>query len=286
MTLQDLIAREALSYHITVPDIHRSLRAAQSSFCSLDLHENDPFTIQKGKEGKPTPFPPLAVKLLFQVLGNLAAGYVPVMLPRNLEISTKDAEELMDLTSQDIQALLKEKKSLFLGDITDYKKFKIRQNFKLSGLREEEHSLLAEPQEILKVFNAHPNLIDLITDNLDPFIVSLQGVGSLQVAASIIEIVIKILSRITPDHTVMVFPLKYGISLEDAGFLLALPQDHVEDLLNQGIIAYHTTNGIRRIELSNLLAYKKIWDQKRQEGLEEIARLGQEIEELKTREQD
>ena len=70
----------------------------------------------------------------------------------------------------------------------------------------------------------------------------------------------------------------HQLSIQGAADILNVPRHYMSRLLDEGAIP-HTDFGVsRRVYLTDLLAYKKIRDAKRREGLRQMTREWEEIE--------
>lgn len=67
------------------------------------------------------------------------------------------------------------------------------------------------------------------------------------------------------------------LTVEQAANMLNVPQEYLLKLLEEGIIPSTKVEGQTRIQLDNLLEYKKQEDAERRRALEEMIRLGEEM---------
>ncbi len=123
--------------------------------------------------------------------------------------------------------------------------------------------IFVEPHEIISACDTHAELIQFIQK--DPFeneiyFIIRKGLQTfnMKVSKSIMKIVIKILTKMTLAHAIVIFPLPNDITIEEAASLLCVSDEYVVHLLKKGSISFHKKDQTSFIKLIDLLAYKQI----------------------------
>lgn len=296
MTLRDFVDEENLGKEISVPDISMAFRSLMG-YRKFLPRPGEKFTIRRGKEGIPHPFPAVGVLLLYSLISNLTEGRLLVSVPRYTELTLDEAAKIFKLSLQEIASLLEQgvipyheihnEKRVVLNDLKEYQN---QQNH-------DSATISLNSEDMMAAYKAHPNLASLIVKDESPsdyavdiegeestlqfFVINREGKpDALQVSKAIVKKAIGILATMTLARTVISVPLKYELSLAEAGFLLnATNTSYTAELLDQGAIPFHTVGKDRCINLADLLAYKKIQLKKSYEAIDRMASQGEDCSE-------
>jgi excisionase family DNA binding protein len=87
----------------------------------------------------------------------------------------------------------------------------------------------------------------------------------------------EILENMAEGNTVTIIPTSSQLSTQQAADMLNVSRPHIVSLLEKGEIPFNKAGTHRRIELSDLLAYKKTLKQKRSKNLAFLAKQAQEL---------
>ena len=96
----------------------------------------------------------------------------------------------------------------------------------------------------------------------------LDGVGRL---------VQSILSEVAQSHAVQLVPVHAELRTQEAADLLGVSRPHLVKLLDEGKLDSWKIGTHRRVKLENLLVYRDQRDRERQQSLQELADLDQEL---------
>jgi excisionase family DNA binding protein len=91
------------------------------------------------------------------------------------------------------------------------------------------------------------------------------------------RLLVKVLSEISKGNAVAVMPLKPELTTQESAELLNVSRPFVIKLLERGEIPFHLVGTHRRINLTDVLAYKRESLEERKNVLKELAALNQEI---------
>lgn len=125
-------------------------------------------------------------------------------------------------------------------------------------------------------------MLSLKTENGDGEALKLQIVGiggeSIALPESLYQLLYQAVHLMAADRAVSLVPIEQNLTIEEAAILLNVSQGFVIKLLSEGEIKYVNAGFDRRIDLADLMAYKKQRTVKRREILRELAELSQEEE--------
>ncbi|CAM4447635.1 excisionase family DNA-binding protein [Deinococcus marmoris] len=86
-----------------------------------------------------------------------------------------------------------------------------------------------------------------------------------------------ILQEVAQGHAVQVVPVQAELGTQDAADLLGVSRPHLVKLLDDGALASWKVGTHRRVRLDDLLVYRARRDVQRQQALQELADLDQEL---------
>jgi len=93
----------------------------------------------------------------------------------------------------------------------------------------------------------------------------------------IMAMLLKISTEMSQGKAISLIPVNTELTTQEAANMMNVSRPHVVKLLEQGSISYHKAGSHRRIYLKDLLAYIEQNDNARDEALDELAALGQEL---------
>lgn len=82
---------------------------------------------------------------------------------------------------------------------------------------------------------------------------------------------------LSQGHGVSVLPLHRQLTTTEAAQLLSASRPHVILLLERGDLPFEKVGTHRRVRLADVLAYRHVQDQRRQEALANIVRQGEDL---------
>ncbi len=91
------------------------------------------------------------------------------------------------------------------------------------------------------------------------------------------RLVQRILSEVAQGHAVQLVPVYAELRTQEAADLLGVSRPHLVKLLDEGRLASRKVGTHRRVKLPDLLAYRDRRDAERQQALQELADLDQEL---------
>jgi excisionase family DNA binding protein len=104
------------------------------------------------------------------------------------------------------------------------------------------------------------------------------GEVAIELPAAISRMVMELLMLIGKGEAVTLVPIGAELTTQQAADLLNVSRPFLIKLLKEKRIPYHTVGTHRRIRAEDIFSYKQKRDAKRAKALEELARLGQEID--------
>lgn len=281
--MKTFIQNEILSYGITPDDIKLALDLLPGSHYFMPLKDEgqEKFEIHLENEKSSIAFPCLLVEILLMIINKLSQGTAPILLPQYTELNLEEAMHLLNISKQEVNDLLEKRmipfherngeKRILLTDILDYQIKEANQ-----AIDKEARLIVFEPQNIIFTFNSNKKLITFINDSRDEFfIIKRKNLEPLRliVPKKILNILVKILSKTTLAHRMMSFPIPLEISIKDASNILHSSENHIAQLLENNIIAYHQMDSLKYMKLEDVLAYKKNQDMKSLNAMLELTEL-------------
>jgi len=94
---------------------------------------------------------------------------------------------------------------------------------------------------------------------------------------SVYRVLEQVVHEMARGNAVRVLPVKAELSTQQAADLLNVSRPHLVKLLERGKIPYHRAGSHRRVVLEDLLVYKERRDRERNNALDEITRIADEL---------
>jgi len=124
-----------------------------------------------------------------------------------------------------------------------------------------------EASEALRAFSSfrekRPTHVEVVAEG--------DGAASVTVPVEAFELFVQVLAHLANGHGVTVMPVKAELTTQQAADLLNVSRPHLIKLLDQGDIPYRRVGTHRRVQLKDVVAYKRIDDAKRREAADALA---------------
>jgi excisionase family DNA binding protein len=101
--------------------------------------------------------------------------------------------------------------------------------------------------------------------------------GTVQIPASAVRMLIRILEEMARGNAVTVIPVRAEITTQEAADMLNISRPSLIQLLNEGKIEFRRVGTHRRVRFDALMAYKRRADADRRAALAELAAYDQEL---------
>jgi excisionase family DNA binding protein len=95
---------------------------------------------------------------------------------------------------------------------------------------------------------------------------------------SVRALVQQLLSEVAQGHAVQLVPVHAELGTQDAADLLGVSRPHLVKLLDEGQLPSWKVGSHRRLRLQDLLAYRDMRDAARQQAMQALADLDQELD--------
>ncbi|WP_293911432.1 excisionase family DNA-binding protein [Deinococcus sp.] len=103
------------------------------------------------------------------------------------------------------------------------------------------------------------------------------GFRLVDLPAGVAALVENILDEVAQGRAVQVIPVDRELSSQTAADLLGVSRPHLNKLLDAGKLAYWKVGTHRRVRLADVLVFREQRGQERQQALQELADLDQEL---------
>jgi len=124
-----------------------------------------------------------------------------------------------------------------------------------------------EASEALRAFSSfrekRPTHVEVVAEG--------DGAASVTVPVEAFELFVQVLAHLANGHGVTVMPVKAELTTQQAADLLNVSRPHLIKLLDLGDIPYRRVGTHRRVQLKDVVAYKRIDDAKRSEAADALA---------------
>lgn len=108
-------------------------------------------------------------------------------------------------------------------------------------------------------------------------LVSVDG-ETIEIPPALFELLAAVAEELGQGHGVSVLPLHRQLTTTEAAQLLNVSRPHVISLLERGDLPFEKVGTHRRVRLADVVAYRQIQDQRRQEALANIVRQGEDLD--------
>jgi excisionase family DNA binding protein len=109
-----------------------------------------------------------------------------------------------------------------------------------------------------------------------PRLIGPQG-ETLEIPEPVFHLLRKVVTVLAQGDAVTIVPVHKELTSQQAADILNVSRQYLVRLLNEGAIRYRKTGTHRRIQLQDLLEFKKRRDTQRQEALDELAQMSQDF---------
>jgi excisionase family DNA binding protein len=102
------------------------------------------------------------------------------------------------------------------------------------------------------------------------------GGERIELPESVLTLLRQVAHHLARGRAVTVVPIDKELTTQEAADVLNVSRPYLVKLLDEGKIPFVKTGTRRRIQLAEVMAYKRIRDAERRRGLDELTRLSQE----------
>jgi len=100
----------------------------------------------------------------------------------------------------------------------------------------------------------------------------------IELPAAAVQLLVHLLAQMAEGNAVTLMPIHAQLTSQQAADLLGVSRPFLVKLLDEKKIPFHKVGTHRRIQFSDLMAYKQTMDAQRHEALDELARQSQELD--------
>lgn len=138
----------------------------------------------------------------------------------------------------------------------------------MNALLERSDTIVPSERDAELAATASRALAHSITQNLR---VSLEDGSELALPKAVTRLLSHLLMEMGRGNAVTIFPIHAELTTQQAADFLNVSRPYLIGLLESGSLAYHKVGTHRRIKFTDLTAFKKFREDKRQGALEELA---------------
>ena len=99
---------------------------------------------------------------------------------------------------------------------------------------------------------------------------------TVQLAPSLVRVLRRSARILAQGNAVVIHPLAQELTTQQAADLLQVSRPHFVQLLERGDIPFTKVGTHRRVRLTDLLVYKRQWDEQRRQALGDLLRMSEE----------
>ena len=103
------------------------------------------------------------------------------------------------------------------------------------------------------------------------------AVHQVEIPVSALRLLVDVLTLLGEGNTVNLIPVHAELTTQEGADLLNISRPTFIKLLDEGAIPYHRTGNRRKVNYTDVMAYKAEIDRKRLQSLGELSRLDQEL---------
>lgn len=127
---------------------------------------------------------------------------------------------------------------------------------------------MAQIQEIARQLSASTGL---------PFSLMMPSGDIVELPDTLAQILSSAAQHLADGEAVAFVPIQKELTTQQAADLLNVSRPYLIELLDRGDIPHHRTGTHRRIRFDDLMAYKRVRDDERREGLRQLTRMSQRL---------
>lgn len=94
----------------------------------------------------------------------------------------------------------------------------------------------------------------------------------------VVQLLLDILSEMGQGNAISILPIHAELSTQEASNIMNVSRPYLVKLLEEGNIPFHKVGSHRRVLAKDLIDFKKSIDEKRNEALDELASMSQELD--------
>lgn len=99
----------------------------------------------------------------------------------------------------------------------------------------------------------------------------------IEIPATALRLLVNVLTELGDGNTVKMVPVHAEMTTQEASDMLNMSRPTFIKLLDGNVIPYHRSGNRRKVQYSDVIAYKEVIDNKRLEALQELTELDQSV---------